>query len=483
MKQIVYIWLVLILTCVGCQACSPKVNEGKCDQDSTCLAKQYIGMKAIKWFCPDEYAYTCYYYGRLLRQRGSQSAAMQCFINGAHTDPKMPFSKRVGNKYRHMHSDSYKILGRIYTNMAVMCRLEGNHPLAYQMFEYSALKFKQSEDTTAYYYALNSMAFELAEQSNKEECLSLISLIESQCHNLVVLTKAIETKAEAFFMAQQYDSAIYYANLLQEKGNLEPTGFLIKAQSYSLLNQSDSAVYYASIVAKESSSLFDLNNSLYILANDNTSASLDEIQQAHANRADIQKLIEQRRAELAHAVELLQQDINEPFDSTELVIFVIAIFIIAATSTFAYIRICAKQKQVSENTHKELYIQTQLQAEQKRIIQQRIEFRQLQLQEIERLCEALRQSHNIKTELKWSDYIEMCEIINSHFNFFANKLKATHALNETEIRLCVLVLINLHFNQIAEILPYAPNSVGKLKDTTAKHLGTTGKQLRTQRCN
>ena len=43
---------------------------------------------------------------------------------------------------------------------------------------------------------------------------------------------------------------------------------------------------------------------------------------------------------------------------------------------------------------------------------------------------------------------------------------------------CVLVLINLPFSKIAQILPYAPNSIGKLKDTTAKHLGTTGKELR-----
>ena len=72
----------------------------------------------------------------------------------------------------------------------------------------------------------------------------------------------------------------------------------------------------------------------------------------------------------------------------------------------------------------------------------------------------------------------MCETINAQFNFFTNKLKATNKLNETEVRLCVLVLINLPFSKIAQILPYAPNSIGKLKDTTAKHLGTTGKELR-----
>jgi len=56
-------------------------------------------------------------------------------------------------------------------------------------------------------------------------------------------------------------------------------------------------------------------------------------------------------------------------------------------------------------------------------------------------------------------------------------LQQKKILNETEIRLCVLVLIGLTRSDIAHILPYALNSVGKLKDHTAKKLGTTGKNL------
>ena len=71
----------------------------------------------------------------------------------------------------------------------------------------------------------------------------------------------------------------------------------------------------------------------------------------------------------------------------------------------------------------------------------------------------------------------MCKIIDSHFYLLASKLRNLHVLNETEIRLCVLVLIGLNRAQIADILPYALSSVGKLKDHTAKSLGTTGKNL------
>jgi DNA-binding CsgD family transcriptional regulator len=93
------------------------------------------------------------------------------------------------------------------------------------------------------------------------------------------------------------------------------------------------------------------------------------------------------------------------------------------------------------------------------------------------LCETLRASSNISRDLNWKDFNKMCLFVNEHFYFLASKLQQTNTLNETEIRLCVLVLIGLSRTQIAEVLPYASNSVGKLKDHTAKLLGTTGKNL------
>lgn len=416
---------------------------GREDGDSARLSQAYQTLGRWPWLHADNYAHACYHYGRLLREREDHVSAMQVFINALHSNT---------------HDNDLR--GRLFTNMAVMCRLEGNHSLAYEMFDQSREQFIQNKDTIAYYYALNNMAFELAEQARKADCLSLLNQIEQNCTNRDVRIKTLETKAEAYFMVQEYDTAIYYANLLQQSGNNEPTGFLIKAQSYSYLNQKDSAVYYASIVMERSASLFDLNNSLYILSNDNADADIDDIQHIHASRSDVQKSIEWRRSKLSHAVELLQQDLDKKPNYIGLILFVVATLLVAAMAWYAY----RKMRHLSH--------------QQKQIKQQRFAYQQSQLAEIEQLCEALRLSHDIKKELQWSNYDQMCEIINKHFNFLANKLKATNLLTQTEIKLCVLVLINLRFNQIAEILPYAQNSIGKLKDTAAKHLGTTGKLLR-----
>lgn len=98
--------------------------------------------------------------------------------------------------------------------------------------------------------------------------------------------------------------------------------------------------------------------------------------------------------------------------------------------------------------------------------------------QIENRCSMLRKSTNLTGDLCWSDYDKMCTIVNQQFFLFASKLKGRNLLNETEIRLCILVLIGLKRQEISAILPYALSSVGKLKDNTAKKLGTTGKNLR-----
>ena len=460
MKKSIFYLFLSSLICVSCShirearqtiaIADSLLMYGELYKDSMNIARAVETFNSCRAFYSGDYARANYFYGRLLREKGKQQEAIQCFLNVLHS-----------------RSCDHDLRGRTYTNMAVMCRQEGNHQLSYNLFELSAQEFLGDKDTTAYYYALNSMAFELAEQAKKDECLSLLSEVEQNCKDKQVLLKILETKAEASFMVHQYDSAVYYADLLQKQGNSEPTGMLVKAQAYYYLGQKDSALLYAKEVAANTSSLFDLNNSYYILANEDKEAELAEIRQIHAERSDIQKQIELRHADLSHAVEIMQQDLNKEPDYKGIVIFGVAIILIVGITVAICFRMRSKHMQ--------------LQAEQSKLqeqIEQHSQLRQQQIADVEKLCEALRQSHDIRKELKWSDFNTMCETVNAHFNFFANKLKATHSLSETEIRLCVLVLIDLRFKQISEILPYALNSVGKLKDTAAKHLGTTGKQLR-----
>ena len=176
------------------------------------------------------YAHSCYHYGKLLRAKEHPAEAMQAFINATHSRTR-----------------DYHILGRVYSNMGDLCHLAGDFQLSYDMFEKSGEMYLLNGDSLLYFYDLNNMAFELAEQGKKES-FSLINRVDSICKNQDLLAKLLETKAVFYRETGQYDSTIFYADKSYELGNLDNTILLLKAQAYDNLGKKDSAIRYAQII-------------------------------------------------------------------------------------------------------------------------------------------------------------------------------------------------------------------------------------------
>ena len=146
-------------------------------------------------FSPFNFPRSCYHYGRLLRQKDDPVPAMQVFIDATHSRTR-----------------DYHILGRVYSNMGSICHLANEFPLSYDMFSRSADYFQKNGDTLNYYYALNDMAYELAEQGKIDSCFAIVEDIESNnAQNKTLLAYCCLSKAEALLRSSHYDSAIDYA--------------------------------------------------------------------------------------------------------------------------------------------------------------------------------------------------------------------------------------------------------------------------------
>ena len=421
-------------------------HAGQPYADSAQLAQAYETLGRWALFCPDEYAHACYHYGKLLRANENPVEAMQCFINATHS-----------------HTRDYHILGRVYSNMGSICHLAGNFPLAYEMYEQSAMMYLCVKDTLLYYYDLNNMAYEVAMQADKDASFSLLEQIEKGCSDDNVLLKTCETKAELYLRCKQYDSALHYAKEIvpiQENSALA----LIAAQSYSYLGNKDSATLYANIVLSLTNELYEQNNALYILTNDDNSKDIQSIRESAADRADTQKLIEIKKTKLSQAVQLIEQDLQRRFNFSWMYYIIVTLFVVGIV-----IWICIRYKR----KHHQLLSQqiSDLESRKKQNLSQ-------MRAQIEEKCLLFTNSASLKTELNWNEYDTMCRCIDKHFYLTAKKLQIKNVLNEQEIRLCILTLLNFNRNQIADVLHYAPNGVGKLKYRVAQKLGIEGKNLR-----
>ena len=410
---------------------------GQLYPDSTQLAQAYTTLKHWQNIRPDDYARACYYYGRLLRSAEHYPEAMTCFINATHS-----------------RSTDYHILGRVYSNMADLCQLEGNYDMAYDMHVLATDCFKKDGNLRAYYYGINNMAVQRAQQKNKQAVDSLLSFIESECSDSLVLADISETKAIVFRNVGEYDSAIYYANALLAHNRNCARAYKIKAQAFSFLHQGDSSILYASLVVANSKSLFDLNNMYYILTHDDESQSKDSIRHASAKRSDIQKLIAIRQGELSHAVEILQQDMHRKPDRRWLYVLVGFMMLVGGGLGLLYTyRRSRRIKKDAEGMRATL----------------------------EKKCEAIVQLSDKQqtSTIYWNDYSALCYFMDVNMNGIVNKLLQQNPnLTEQNIRLSITILIGFSYSRSADLLRLSKASISKSKQILAAKLGTDIKSLR-----
>ena len=423
--------------------------EGQGYTDSVVIAEAYNTLDKWQYIYPTDYVHACYHYGRLLRNNDDPVAAMQVFINATHSS-----------------SMDYHILGRIYSNMANMCRLGDYHDDAYKIYQFSSEMFSRAGDSLLYYYALNNMAFEKAELGKKEEALSILDSITSGCHNTAILTKTWETRAEIYRMVSQYDSAIYCAHVLQSQGNMEPTGTLILAQSFSMLEMHDSALHFANIVLADSQASYqNIFNALYIISHNDSTLSNNSIRDIASHREDIRYYdYEPLKEKLTRAVQILQQDLTRTPNIMWLYAIIGTLVAVGIVATIYVERKRRRRQLLSQQI-------SDLENMNKETIDD-------MLVQLENRCAMFKSSTNLKEDLCWNNYEELCAIINQQFFHFATKLQKTQVLTESEIRLCFLILIGLNRQQISEIFPYAVNGIGKFKYRVANKLGIEGKNLR-----
>ena len=435
--------------------------------DSLTLAQAYETLKEHSAFsrqlsevCPfvpctsllRTYAHSCYHYGKLLRAKDHPAEAMQAFINATHS-----------------RTHDYHILGRVYSNMGSICHLAGDFPLSYDMYERSANCFLADNDSLSYYFLLNDMAFELAEQGKKDEAymiLDNIRVIHSDLFVGTMLTRAVACKK-----VQQYDSTIYYTSVVREQGTYASEILLNRAQAYSLMGQKDSAVFYANMLLATHYDVYDQCNALYILTNDDSSQSINSIRKNAADRADSQKIIENKKSKLSQAVQLLQQDLARKPDWRWLYLLIaVALFV---CSSLVLIHLWRKRKlhqQISEEIEiRQSHVNT--------LSLRQEEHRRQLLEGVETICANINESENWKKELCWNNYSQMCEMVNLRIYGFVTCL-SPFCLSEKEVRLCILILLKAGTEKMVDSIPYAKSGLGKFKLTTARKLGTTTREMR-----
>ena len=479
------IWLAVLSVTAMLSACSPSIREtrdvvaqadslwhagqmyGVDAGDSATLAHTYETLNVIPFPFREglglgsSYAHACYHYGKLLRAKDNPVAAMEVFINATHSRTR-----------------DYHILGRVYNNMGDICHMAGDYALSYDMFEHSGDMFLHDKDTLSYYYVLNDMAFELAEQGKKDSCFLIThELINLDKEGDMLTSYCCVSQAQACLKKQEYDSVIHYVYKCQSIRE-ESAMALLLAQAYSYMEIRDSAVFYAELVLEKEPTLEERNNALYILTNDDDTKDRQAVLETAGERSDMQKLIEIKRSKHAQAVQLLEEEINRKPDRRW--IFTLVAVLLFVLIAFAFVYLLKKRKEhrrLIQDIHAQKQIHTQLSKTIDTLSNLHEAHSNEIMADIDKSCQILRNNQDIHNHLHWNNYNEMCEYANRYLYNIIIQLQPFN-LSEKEIRLCVLVLIKATTEQMVELIPYAHSGLGKFKYTIARKLGTTTSKMR-----
>ncbi len=376
-------------------------------------------------------AMTFYQNGKALREEGKQEEAMQAFIEAAHSE-----------------TEDEALLGRVYSNMANMCRQANDHETAYEVYGMSAEHFRKTNDTLAYAYALNNMAWEQAVMGEKEEAYMLVDSAVRIYSYSPLIEKVIETKSAACLFRQEYDSVLYYTN-----GADNDYLLMLRAQAFSFLQIDDSAMLYAQQLLPRMTNLFYLDDLYYILTHNDTKADTETLRVLASERADVQNAIKERHGELTKAVQLLRQDLSKKEQATSwkaILWWVIGIVLLVWGAIVVY--------------------------KQRKLQKEKSDFEQARRKELAQNIRQLQEAKDVRHELAWDDFAALCLQIDKRFHGLASRLQEQR-LNEQDVRICILVLIGLSHKEIADMLNCSPKSIGKQKDLTAHKLGVSGGQL------
>lgn len=354
----------------------------------------------------DDRARQFYEQGKQLREAGEPVAAMQAFITAEQSVRK-----------------DHALHGRIYSNMANMCRQAERHEMAYDIYTLSTEQFALAQDTLAVAYALNNMSWEQAVMGHKDTAFALIDSALAVYPSPLVQSKVKESRAAAHLYAGEYDSTLVYAREIADT----LYAYMLMAQAYAFSGQCDSALLYAKRVAVQTTNPRYLDNTYYILTHCDSTAVWADVVALAEKRNDVQRDIEHYKSDMAQAVLLLQQSRNKPpFPWCKLLT---ALIVLAAASTVVYQWLRANKRR-----------------------------------RIKRIATHLHQLKEPKNEIPWN----LCDL--------PAKLHE-HGLTERETRIATLVLLGFSYAQMADILNRAENGIGKDKYLIAKKLGVSVKDL------
>lgn len=367
--------------------------------------------------------------------------------------------------------------GRVNSCMGFLCKQDSCFAEALEFYERANVAF--IDDDRRYANGLVSIAEQYVNLKDYSKADSVLLLASNYDVDNAYYADIMDVYALSLYNQKLYDSAlVMHLSIKDYPRNIEARcySYQMIMRLYNKLNNSTNSIYYAKYIITHSNNPSLLSNAYYHLVNyAKDHNDMDDIFMYSHLREDEDRKLQHVSESYAQATLKLKDYLRNPCPFLYLWITGGFVLLLGGAGIWIYRR---KSKQVIAEKH-------QMEAELrnwKESIQQKLDRDKEDIMNEKRMI-----IRNIIMEYAdefaigkpiWDNDTKLFRLADSCFGFIIYRLKHTYHLRNSELKICLMVLLDFPNKEIARIVSYKEDSFPTIKRRLATKLGTSSTEMR-----
>ena len=416
-------------------------------------------------FAKQDLAKAYYFMGRNFYYLNDFSTAADYYILCDRLNPKDPLYK-----------------GRINSCMGYLCKQDSCFEEALEFYLRASCAFKESGSEWYYAHNLLNVAEQYVNLGEYNNADSVLLLASNYDVDSAYYARMVDVHALSLYNQQLYDSSLVHLLSIKDyPRNIEARcySYLMIAKCYNKLLEIYKAKKYAEYVITHSCNSSFRSNAYYILIQSaEIEDNINQLADYSKYREDEDRILQHLSESCAQASAKLRDYLNNPYSIhvKEILILLFCVILIAIWAIW-YSRKIVNRKIASEKKLIEQEI-----AQWKDGILQKMNEEKV-ISEIEKRKMILNVVMDYADEFAidkpiWDNDTNLFRLANSCFGFIIYRLKHTYHLRNSELKICLMVLLDFPNKEIARIVSYKEDSYPTIKRRLATKLGTSSTEMR-----
>ena len=416
-------------------------------------------------FAKQDLAKAYYFMGRNFYYLNDFSTAADYYILCDRLNPKDPLYK-----------------GRINSCMGYLCKQDSCFEEALEFYLRASCAFKESGSEWYYAHNLLNVAEQYVNLGEYNNADSVLLLASNYDVDSAYYARMVDVHALSLYNQQLYDSSLVHLLSIKDyPRNIEARcySYLMIAKCYNKLLEIYKAKQYAEYVITHSCNSSFRSNAYYILIQSaEIEDNINQLADYSKYREDEDRILQHLSESCAQASAKLRDYLNNPYSIhvKEILILLFCVILIAIWAIW-YSRKITNRKIASEKKQMEQEITKWKEGILQKMNEEKV------ISEIEKRKMILNVVMDYADEFAidkpiWDNDTNLFRLADSCFGFIIYRLKHTYHLRNSELKICLMVLLDFPNKEIARIVSYKEDSYPTIKRRLATKLGTSSTEMR-----